>query len=107
MAKVAEKRPGRGKLKLPRGVTRRALRDIARRHGAGNVRVFGSRVAGAARSESDLDLLVDFEPGRDLFDVVGLKEDLEAYTGLRVDVLTERALSPFIREDVLRQAVAL
>lgn len=92
---------------LPEGVTAARIVEIARRHGAHNVRLFGSRAHGTASADSDLDLLVDFESGRDLFDLVGLKQDLEAQTGLHVDVLTERALSPYMRDDVIRGAVPL
>ena len=92
---------------LPPGVTAATIVEIAARHGAQNVRVFGSRARGTATPESDLDLLVDFAPGRDLFDLVDLKQEIEARTGRRVDVLTERALSPYLRDDVLGEAVAL
>ena len=54
-----------------------------------------------------MDVLVDLEPGRDLLDIVAIKQDLEALLGRRVDVVTERAVSPYIRESVLREAAAL
>lgn len=81
--------------------------EIARRHGARNVRVFGSVVRGTDTEHSDLDLLVELEPGRDLFDLIELKEELEGALGREVDVVTEGALSPYLREKVLREAVAL
>lgn len=56
---------------------------------------------------SDLDLLVEFEPGRDLFDLIELKDELEKVSGRSVDVVTERSLSPHIREKVLREAILL
>jgi len=83
------------------------IRSLARRHGAMRVRIFGSRATGAAVESSDLDLLVDFEPGRDLLDLVGLKQDLEALLGVGVDILTERALSPYLRDQVLAAATPL
>jgi hypothetical protein len=60
-------------------ITERAeqIRRIASQHGTRRVRVFGSRARGGASTSSDLDLLVNFEPGRDLLDLVGLKQDLE------------------------------
>jgi uncharacterized protein len=84
--------------------------DILRtayRHGAYNVRVFGSVVRGEADSESDIDLLVDMEPGRSLLDLSGLLIDLEDMLGCNVDVVTERGLRGRIRERVLKEAVAL
>jgi predicted nucleotidyltransferase len=80
---------------------------IAARHGARNVRIFGSVARGEAGSESDLDVLVDLEPGRSLFDLGGLLMELQELFGCQVDVVTERGLRPRIRERVLREAVPL
>jgi hypothetical protein len=80
---------------------------IARSHGARRIRVFGSFARGEEREDSDLDVLVDLEPGRDLLDIVAIKQDLEALLDRRVDVVTELAVSPYIRESVLREAAAL
>jgi uncharacterized protein len=86
---------------------RTTILDIARRHGAGNVRVFGSVARGEARPDSDIDFLVDLDPGRSLFDLGGLATDLEAFLGRSVDVVTERGLRERIRANVLRDARAL
>ena len=80
---------------------------LAGRHGAYNVRVFGSVARGDANEASDIDFLVDFEPGRSLFDLGGLLMDLRALLGRDVDVVTPRGLKPRIRERVLREAVWL
>jgi predicted nucleotidyltransferase len=77
---------------------------VAREHGAHDVRVFGSRARGDARPDSDLDLLVRFEDGRSLLDLVGMKLALEELLGVRVDVVTERSLSRYIRDRVLAEA---
>lgn len=81
------------------------IRLIAERHGALNVRVFGSFARGDARPDSDVDLLV--EPGlrTSPWFPGGLVADLEAELGRRVEVVTERALLPELREQVLREAV--
>jgi predicted nucleotidyltransferase len=81
--------------------------SIAARHGAHNVRVFGSVARGEARSDSDMDILVDMEPGRSLFDLGGLLYDLQALLGVDVDVVTEKGLRPRIRAQVMREAVLL
>jgi predicted nucleotidyltransferase len=60
--------------------------------------VFGSWARGEQQPGSDLDLLVDMEPGRSLLDFVAIKQDLEDLLGCRVDVVTERSLSPYLRE---------
>lgn len=77
---------------------------IAREHGARNVQVFGSVNRGDATADSDLDVLIDFEPGRSLLDLVGLKLDLEELLGCTVDVVTENALHWTIRDRVLAEA---
>ncbi len=76
-------------------------------HGATNVRLFGSVARGGAVGGSDVDVLVDLEPGRNLLDLIAIKQDLEDQLGCRVDVLTENSLSPYLRDAVLRDAVRL
>jgi hypothetical protein len=80
---------------------------IAAKHGAHNVRVFGSVARGEAGEKSDVDFLVEMESGRSLFDLGGLLIDLENLLGRHVDVVTERGLKPRIRTRVLNEAVAL
>lgn len=69
--------------------------------------MFGSFARGEEREDSDLDVLVDLEPGLDLLDIVAIKQDLEALLGRRVDVVTEPAVSPYIRATVIEEAAAL
>jgi uncharacterized protein len=75
--------------------------------GARNVRVFGSVARGDADERSDIDFLVDLEPGRSLLDLGGLNLDLERLLGSKVDVVSSRGLRDRVRERVLREAVAL
>jgi len=79
----------------------------AARHGARNVRVFGSVARGEAHSSSDVDLLVQLEPGRTLFDVGALAYALEELLGCPVDIVTDGGLQGRFREYVLRDAIAL
>ena len=81
--------------------------SIAARHGARNVRVFGSAVRGESRADSDVDFLVDAGPECTPFFPGGLLADLEDLLGRRVDVVTEDGLHWYIRERVLKEAVAL
>lgn len=80
---------------------------LALRHGARDVRVFGSLARGEGGEASDLDLLVTLGEDRSLLDLVGLKQDVEDLIHRPVDVVTEQALSPYLRERVLSEAVPL
>jgi uncharacterized protein len=86
---------------------RKEILILASHHGARDVRVFGSLARGEGSEASDLDLLVTLGEGRSLLDLVGLKQDLEDLVHRPVDVVTERALSPYLRERVLSEAVPL
>jgi predicted nucleotidyltransferase len=86
---------------------RQEIIHLAAKHGAHNVRVFGSAARGEAGPSSDIDLLVELESGRSLLDHVALVQDLEALLGRRVDVVTERSLHWYIRDRVIEEAVRL
>jgi predicted nucleotidyltransferase len=86
---------------------RQEILELAARHGARRIRVFGSVAKGEASPESDVDFLVDMEPGRSLFDLGGLLMDLQDLLGCRVAVATEKGLRTRVREHVLREAVLL
>jgi predicted nucleotidyltransferase len=86
---------------------REAIVRIATSHGARNIRVFGSLARGQARPDSDVDILIKLDPGRSLLDIIAIKQDLEDLLGRQVDVVTEAAISPYIRDQVLKEAVNL
>jgi predicted nucleotidyltransferase len=80
---------------------------VAARRGAKNVRVFGSVARGEAGKDSDLDLLVAWEPGRSLLDHAGLVQDLQELLGVKVHVGTEKSLHWYVRDRILREATPL
>ena len=80
---------------------------IAAKHGASNVRIFGSVARGEARPDSDVDFLVDIEACRSLLDRIGMIQDLEDLLGRKVDVAKPENLREAIREQVLREAIKL
>lgn len=92
-----------------RDLTRRRqqILALAARHGAQNVRVFGSVARGEAGDESDVDFLVDLAQGRSLFDLASLLVDLEDLIGRPVDVVTVSGLKARIRTSVLDEAVPI
>lgn len=86
---------------------REAILQLAHRHGAHEVRVFGSVARGDAGEGSDVDFLVDMEVGRSLLDLGGLLMDLTDLLGGSVEVVTPASLRERVRARVLREVVPL
>ena len=80
---------------------------IASKHGARNVRIFGSAARGDDRPESDIDFLVEMEPGRSLFDLADLTSELSELLGHKADVVTESSLYWLLRRRILNEAKQL
>jgi predicted nucleotidyltransferase len=80
---------------------------IAAKHGAGNVRVFGSVARGDAQPDSDVDLLIDVVGPTTPWFPGGLLNDLESTLGRRVDIVIERSINPLFRDSVLSEAIPL
>ena len=94
-------------LETLRSSQRERILEIAARHGAHGLRVFGSVGRGEANENSDLDLLVSWEPGRSLLDHVGLAQDLQELLGVPVHIGTEKSLHWYTKERILREAAPL
>jgi predicted nucleotidyltransferase len=86
---------------------RAEIMRLARKHGATNVRVFGSVARGEARPDSDIDFLVDMEGGRSLLDLIEFGQDLEELLQRKVDILTDGGLSPYLKERIHAEAAPL
>lgn len=110
------RRPRRDTMRAERGVLdmtteqlvkskREEILRVAAQHGARNVRLFGSVARGEADEASDVDFLVEMEPGRSLLDLGGLQVEFESLLGRRVDVVTVHGLKARIRNSVLTEAV--
>lgn len=80
---------------------------VAARHGASNIRIIGSVARGDDDEKSDIDLLVQFEPGRSILDQAALIDDLEQLLGRKVDVACDDGLRPRVQARVLPEAIAL
>ncbi len=83
---------------------REEILSIAAKHGARNVRIFGSVARGEAGENSDIDLLVELDQGRSLLDLAGLVVDLEELLERKVDVVTEQGLYWLLRRRILKEA---
>lgn len=86
---------------------RDAILALGKRHGAQDIRIFGSVVRGEAGTESDIDFLVELGPGRTLLDWGAFWQELEKLLGRPVDVATERSLKPELRAQVIKEALPL
>jgi predicted nucleotidyltransferase len=86
---------------------RNKILQIAARHGARKVRVFGSVAQGKARRGSDIDFLVEMDEGRSLLDHAALILELEHLLKRPVDVASERGLRPPVRNEILKDAIAI
>ena len=80
---------------------------LAAKHGASNVRLFGSVVRGEDQEDSDVDLLVDMQATRSLFDLIGLQQDIEKILGKKVDVLTPNGINRYLKDRILGEAAPL
>ena len=81
--------------------------DTLQQFGVKKAALFGSIVRSEATDDSDIDLLVEFEPGRSLFDLAGLKLELERLLGKNVDIVTYRSLHPLLRDKILSHQVLI
>ena len=83
------------------------IMELACSYGIRRVRVFGSVARREERPDSDVDFLIQFEPGRSLLDQVGFRQDLEEMLGCRVDVVAEGGISPYLKDRILGEAIPL
>lgn len=83
------------------------IKEIAKKHGAYDIRIFGSVSRGEEKDGSDIDFLVKTEKKTSQWFPGGLIADLERILGRKVDVVTERGLNKLIRDHVLKEAVPL
>jgi uncharacterized protein len=86
---------------------RSTILALAAKHGARNLRVFGSVARQQSDEASDVDFLAEFQPDRSLFDWAALVNDLHQLLGVKVDVVSDRGLRERVRENILRDAVPL
>lgn len=83
---------------------RAELLALADAYKAENIRVFGSVARGDATESSDVDLLVHFRPGASLFDLMDLQEDVATLLQSPVDIVSDKGLSPHLKDRILQEA---
>ncbi len=92
-----------GNLKLTKNIEEKVIAYL-KQYGVKKISIFGSYVRGEATPESDLDVIVEFDDCTSLLDVVGYEMDLSEILGIKVELLTEKSISPYIINDVLSEA---
>jgi hypothetical protein len=83
------------------------IRTLAKAHGAISIELFGSAARGEDRRDSDIDLMVEFEPGRSLLDLIGLSDDLRAALGRNVEAVSKPAMKPRVLAQARKEAVRI
>ncbi len=80
--------------------------DILKKHGAKEIKIFGSYARGEAREDSDLDVIVEFSEGerKSLLQLVGIEQELEEKLGINVDLLTPKSISPYLIDRIEKEA---
>ncbi len=81
--------------------------EMLKRHGAKEIKIFGSYVRDEAREDSDLDILVEFSERKSLLDLVGIEQELEEALGIKVDLLTRKSISPYLTDRIEKEAVVV
>ncbi len=83
------------------------LARMLKARGASRVAVFGSYARGEERPGSDLDIIVDFSERKSLFDIIGIEQELSDKLGLKVDLLTEKSISPYLIDRIKKEMVVI
>ena len=86
---------------------RKQVLELAKRRGVRSVSVFGSYAKGKAGKDSDIDLLVDPEAHCSLIDLISLKYDIEDLLGVKVDIVSRKGISPYLKDKIIDEAVTL
>ncbi|MHA1310584.1 MAG: nucleotidyltransferase family protein [Candidatus Helarchaeota archaeon] len=80
------------------------LIEILKKHRVKKIKIFGSYARGEANLESDLDVIVEFSERKSLLEIVGIEQELEDVLGIKVDLLTEASISPYLRDRIEKES---
>ncbi len=80
------------------------LIHILKKHGAKKIAIFGSYARGKQKETSDLDVIVEFKKRKSLLELVGIEQELEDHLGIKVDLLTEASISPYLIERIKKES---
>ncbi|MEO5356130.1 MAG: nucleotidyltransferase family protein [Nitrospirae bacterium YQR-1] len=80
---------------------------ILKPYGVMRVGIFGSFARGQERPDSDIDVLVEFSSRKTFFDIVGIEQELSETLGIKVDLLTDKAVNPYIADRIKKELVVI
>jgi len=83
------------------------ITSILARHGVKKVSIFGSYARGEPTSESDIDIVVEFSERKSLLDIVGIEQELSEALDIKVDLLTEKSISPYLIDRIKKEMVVI
>lgn len=86
---------------------RKKIIEILKKHRAKKISIFGSYIRGDAKPESDLDVIVEFNEPKGLIKFVGIENELSEILGIKVDLLTESAISLYLINDIKKEAIVI
>ena len=81
--------------------------SILKRYGAKEISIFGSYARGEEKKTSDLDIIVEFSERKSLFDIVGIEQELSEALDIKVDLLTEKSISPYLIDRIKKEMVVI
>lgn len=87
--------------------TNQRITSILARHGAKRISIFGSYVRGEASPDSDIDIMVEFSDRKSLLDIIGIEQELSEALGMKVDLLTEKSVSPYLIDRIKKEMVTI
>lgn len=93
--------------KISQEETSKKITSILARHGAKRISIFGSYARGEAKPDSDIDILVEFSERKSLLDIIGIEQELCDAVGMKVDLLTEKSISPYLIDRIKKQMVTI
>jgi predicted nucleotidyltransferase len=87
--------------------TKKRITSILVQHGAKRISIFGSYARGEARPGSDIDIMVEFSGRKSLLDIIGIEQELSEAVGMKVDLLTEKSVSPYLIDKIKKGMVVI
>jgi len=93
--------------KIATSIIFKKLTSILAAYGAKKISIFGSYARGEANPESDMDIIVEFSERKTLFDIVGIEQELSEVLGIKVDLLTEKSISPYLVDRIKKEMVVI